>query len=234
MRINRYLALCGLGSRRSVEPLIRSGQIVVNGESCTDLSREILPGDQVSFQNKPVMAPKNYSVVMFHKPPGCVCTHHDPQQRQTIYDYLPPALKHLRYVGRLDLQSRGLLLLTDDGELCHRLTHPSWQIPRTYRVWSHPPLSPAHRKQLLSGVLIGEQETAKAKKIKVFPQNTEITLTEGKNREIRRMLEVLGYEVRDLKRISWATQELGGLAEGDYRDLTPEEAGKLYGLVKLE
>ncbi len=180
------------------------------------------------------------TTIIFHKPPGCVCTKEDPQGRRTVYDYLPPGYQHLNYVGRLDLQSRGLLLFTDDGELLYRLTHPSYEIPRTYNVWTTKPLSESAAQKLVDGVDIRDREDPEAKEDIAFATDVylengfaELTLIEGKNREIRRMMRALGYEIRDLKRISYCKIKLGDLPAGEYRELTPDEMNKLKQAVGL-
>jgi len=234
MRLNKYLALCGLGSRRSVEGLIKSGDVQVNGLVTTDLSYRICEGDQLQVHGKPVQPPRRYTYLMMHKPVGAICTQNDPQDRTTIYHYLPSGYGKLRYVGRLDLQSRGLLLMTDDGDLVHRLTHPSFEIPRSYLVWTSRPLSAADRQALIRGVDIGNDEIGKALSIKVEGKKAEITLTEGKNREIRRMMDALEHRVEDLKRVSWGSLRLGQLPPGEYRELTPEETGGLYAMVEMD
>lgn len=234
MRLNKYLALCGLGSRRSVESLIKSGEVHLNGVVTTDLSYRIVDGDQLEVQGKIVSPPRRYTYLMMHKPVGAICTHNDPEGRTTVYHYLPSGFANLRYVGRLDLQSRGLLLMTDDGDLLHRLTHPSFEVPRSYLVWTDRPLSAQDRSALIRGVDIGDNEIGKALSIKVEGKKAEITLTEGKNREIRRMMDALEHRVQDLKRVSWGSLRLGQLPPGEYRELTPEETGGLYAMVEME
>jgi 23S rRNA pseudouridine2605 synthase len=233
MRMNRYLAVCGIGSRRSVEDVIRAGRVTLNGELATDLGRRVVEGDEVCVDGKPVRPPRNYTIIAFNKPPGCISTRKDPQGRETVYDWLPQGYAQLRTVGRLDLQSRGLLLFTDDGDLAFRLTHPSYEIPRTYNVWTDRPIGPEGRKMLLDGFDIGDGEVAIAKRVKVDDEKAEITLMEGKNREIRRMMEGIGRRVRDLKRLSFGPIELGPLASGEFRELTPAETQALYECVKL-
>ena len=137
MRINKYISLSGIASRRAADELVRNGQVQVNGETISDLGHQVdEEKDCVTVNGKVAKLPKKTKVILFHKPAGCVCTKDDPQGRRTVYDYLPPGYQGFKYVGRLDLQSRGLLLFTDDGELLHRLTHPSYEIPRSYYVWT--------------------------------------------------------------------------------------------------
>ena len=241
MRINKYISACGAASRRGADALIAEGRVQVNGETITDLGHQVDENaDQVTVDGQPLKLPRKNTTILFHKPPGCVCTKEDPQGRRTVYDYLPPGYQHLNYVGRLDLQSRGLLLLTDDGELLYRLTHPSYEIPRTYNVWTTKPLSESAAQKLVDGVDIRDPEDPDAKEDIAFATDVylengfaELTLIEGKNREIRRMMRALGYEIRDLKRISYCKIKLGDLPAGEYRELTPDEMNKLKQAVGL-
>lgn len=233
MRINKYLSLCGVASRRNAESLIREGRIAINGTVVTDLSTRVADSDQVTLDGMSLQTPHQYTVLMFHKPPGCVCTAYDPQGRSTVYDYLPPGFRSLKYLGRLDLQSRGLLLFSDDGELVHRMTHPSYQVPRSYLVWTDHPLNRRDVSALLQGVDIGEGEIGKALEVRLDNGFIELTLAEGKNREIRRMMEALGIRIEDLKRVSWGPITLGDLPSGDFRELSPDEVTSLCTLVDL-
>ena len=241
MRINKYISACGAASRRGADALIAEGRVQVNGVTITDLGHQVDENvDQVAIDGQPLKLPRKNTTILFHKPPGCVCTKEDPQGRRTVYDYLPPGYQHLNYVGRLDLQSRGLLLLTDDGELLYRLTHPSYEIPRTYNVWTTKPLSESAAQKLVDGVDIRDPEDPDAKEDIAFATDVylengfaELTLIEGKNREIRRMMRALGYEIRDLKRISYCKIKLGDLPAGEYRELTPDEMNKLKQAVGL-
>jgi 23S rRNA pseudouridine2605 synthase len=233
MRINRYLALCGFGSRRAVEDLIRGGAVTIGGEVVYDLARQIAEGEKVQVLGKAANPPKEHEYVMLNKPKGYLCSASDPFDRPTIYRLLPAALKKLHYVGRLDYNSRGLILLTNDGGLTHSMLHPSKEIPRTYRVWTRKPLAPADIRKLLAGVDIGFEEDAVAVSVKPVEDHTEIVLREGKNREIRRMLEVVGYRVVDLQRIRFGSLELGDLPEGGHRRLSVSEISRLHGKKKV-
>ena len=241
MRINKYISLCGIASRRAAEALVTEGRVEVNGEVVTDLGHQVdEEKDEVLIDGKPAKLPRKTTTILFHKPPGCVCTKDDPQGRRTVYDYLPPGYQHLKYVGRLDLQSRGLLLFTDDGELLHRLTHPSYEIPRSYYVWTTKPLSETAAQRLVDGVDIRDEEDPNAEEEIAFATDVylengfaELVLIEGKNREIRRMMRAVGYEIRDLKRVSYCQIQLGDLPAGEFRDLTPNELNKLRQAVHL-
>lgn len=239
MRINKFISLCGIASRRGADTLIEDGRVMVNGEVISDLGHQVdEEKDQVVIDGKAVRLPRKTTTIMFHKPAGCVCTKDDPQGRQTVYDYLPPGYHTLKYVGRLDLQSRGLLLFTDDGELLHRLTHPSFEIPRSYFVWTDRPLSEHAAQKLVDGVDIreegaSEEEIAFATDIYLENGFAELVLIEGKNREIRRMMRAVGYEIRDLKRVSYCRLQLGDLPAGEFRELTADEMNKLRQAVHI-
>jgi 23S rRNA pseudouridine2605 synthase len=232
MRINRYLALCGFGSRRAVEDLIRGGAVTISGEIVYDLSRQIEDGEKVLVLGKAAVPPRQHEYVMLNKPKGYLCSVGDPFDRPTIYRLLPEGLRKLHYVGRLDYNSRGLILLTNDGGLTHSLLHPSQEVPRTYRVWTRKPLAKKDIKTLLSGVDIGFEHDAAAVSVTPREDHTEIVLREGKNREIRRMLEVVGYRVVDLQRIRFGALELGDMPEGKYRRLEASEIARLHGKKK--
>lgn len=239
MRINKFISLCGIASRRAADTLIADGKVMVNGEVIKDLGHQVdEEKDQVVVDGVRARLPKKTTTIMFHKPAGCVCTKDDPQGRQTVYDFLPPGYHTLKYVGRLDLQSRGLILFTDDGELLHRLTHPSYEIPRSYFVWTDRPLSEHAAQKLVDGVDIREEgaeeeEIAFATDIYLERGFAELVLTEGKNREIRRMMRAVGYEIRDLKRVSYCRLQLGDLPAGEFRELTADEMNKLRQAVHI-
>ncbi|NLB64499.1 MAG: rRNA pseudouridine synthase [Fibrobacter sp.] len=233
MRLNRFISLCGQASRRGADKIIAAGRITINGELVKDFSYRVQTGDVVKLDGKTIAAPTQYTYLMLHKPVGCLSTAKDPRGRPTIYKYLPRDCKKMRYIGRLDFNSRGLLLLTDHGELLHRLTHPSYQVPRTYHVWTHEPMTLAHKKLILQGVDIGEGQSSRPTKIKFSGLKSEITLTEGKNREIRRLMAAVGLEVTDLKRVSYAGLDLEPLGDGKFRFLTHTEIGQLYAMAKM-
>jgi len=239
MRINKFISLCGIASRRAADTLIADGKVMVNGQVIKDLGTQVdEEKDQVIVDGVRARLPKKCTTIMFHKPAGCVCTKDDPQGRQTVYDFLPPGYHTLKYVGRLDLQSRGLILFTDDGELLHRLTHPSYEIPRSYFVWTDRPLSEHAAQKLVDGVDIreedaDEEEIAFATDIYLEKGFAELVLTEGKNREIRRMMRAVGYEIRDLKRVSYCRLQLGDLPAGEFRELTADEMNKLRQAVHI-
>lgn len=233
MRINQYISQCGIASRRKAESLVLEGKVSINGIVAKELSKQVEETDVVEIDGQKITPVKKHTTIAFHKPPGVICTATDPQGRKTIYDCLPSGFANLKYIGRLDLQSRGLVLLSDYGELVYRLTHPKYQIERSYLVWTSRELSRHAMESLLSGIDIGDGEIGKVKDIFIDDGFVELVLTEGKNREIRKMLHALHYHIEDLKRVSFANIELGDLAVGDYREITGEELAELRGKVKL-
>ncbi len=228
MRINQYISQCGIASRRKAEALILEGRVFVNGIVAKELSQQVSETDIVSIDGEKISPVKRHTTIAFHKPPGVICTATDPQGRKTIYDCLPSGFSTLKYIGRLDLQSRGLVLLSDDGELVYKLTHPKYQIERSYLVWTSRELSRRAIESLLAGIDIGDGEIGQAKEIYLDNGFFELVLTEGKNREIRKMLHALHYHIEDLKRVRYANIELGDLAVGDYREIKGKELKELF------
>lgn len=223
MRLNKFISLCGFASRRAADELIKEQKVSVNGEIVQDLGRQVQESDLVEIEGKKLSLPQKTTVIAFHKPAGCVCTCKDPQKRQTVYDFLPPGYKGLKYIGRLDLQSRGLLLFTDDGELAHRLTLPKYKILRHYLVWTDSPVKKSDAEQLIEGIDLEDSIKGFAEAVFFEEGCIELVLSEGKNREIRKMMAAIGYEIEDLQRIAYADIDLGDLASGDYRELSDKE-----------
>lgn len=223
MRLNKFISLCGFASRRAADELIKEQKVSVNGEIVQDLGRQVQESDIVEIEGKKLSLPQKTTVIAFHKPAGCVCTCKDPQKRQTVYDFLPPGYKGLKYIGRLDLQSRGLLLFTDDGELAHRLTLPKYKILRHYLVWTDSPVKKSDAEQLIEGIDLEDGIKGFAEAVFFEESCIELVLSEGKNREIRKMMAAIGYEIEDLQRIAYADIDLGDLGSGDYRELSDKE-----------
>ena len=228
MRINKYIASSGICSRRAAEQLILDGKIKVNNKVVTDLATDInLDNDVVVYDGKKLKISKNYTYVMFYKPKGCVTTANDENGRKTIYDYIDITDKRLFPVGRLDYNSEGLLLLTNDGDMAYKLTHPSNEIPKTYLVKIEGELKESELNILRNGVELDGVMTKRAKvKLKEYSNGIssfEMTIFEGKNRQIRRMFESIGKEVFFLKRIAIGEIRLGGLSRGKTRFLNQKE-----------
>ena len=218
MRINKYIAQSGIASRRKADELVLSGRVKVNGKVVTILGFEIRTKDKVAVDDKPINVVR-YDYYRFYKPTGCITTKEDEKDRKTIYDYLPSELKHLKPVGRLDKDSSGLIILTNDGDLIYELTHPSIKVAKVYRVVVNAKVLYSELETLAKGVEIEKGKIAYCDS-EILEQNSketvlEITLYQGLNRQIRKMFEFLGYKVVSLKRIRHATIDVIGLKRGE-------------------
>jgi 23S rRNA pseudouridine2605 synthase len=227
MRLNRFLASAGLGSRRGCEELILAGRVTVNGETCLNLATQIQPTDAVKVNGRLVHA-ERMLYVLFHKPRGVVCTADDEQGRRTIFDMLPREWPRLFHVGRLDRDSEGLLILTNDGDLALRLTHPRYKIEKEYLVALDQPFDfEKHAEKMRRGfVIVGgraqlEQITSDGRKV------VRVVLRQGIKRQIRLMFYKLGYEVVRLMRTRIGPLREDRLAPGAWRFLTPREVAQL-------
>lgn len=233
MRLNKYLADCGVDSRRNCDEIIAQGRVKVNGKTVTRLGVDVDPeNDSVSLDGRRLRQ-KRHVYVMLHKPKGVVCTAKDDKGRKTVLD-LVDVKARLFPVGRLDYDTEGLLLLTTDGQLAQTLTHPSHHIPKTYVARIFGELSEEEEKSLEKGVLLDGALTQPAS-VKVVEKDDrtsriEITIFEGRNRQVRRMLESVGKDVEFLKRVSVGELRLGGLSRGKYRFLTEKEINYLKSL----
>jgi len=198
VRLQKFLATCGAASRRGAEPLIAAGRVRINGVVVTNPATPVAPDDRVELDGRPV-GRQEHRYVLLHKPLGTVCTRSDPQGRRTIYTLLPQELSHLSYVGRLDINTDGVLLLTNDGTLTYRLTRPEFEVERDYEATVRGRVRPEALAPLLQGIRDeGELLVARSARIvSTTPYSTivAVKLTEGKNREVRRMLEALGLVV---------------------------------------
>ncbi len=223
MRLNRYLALCGLGSRRAVEDLIRAERVQING-TVAGLATEVNDGDRVEVDGKSARPEEEHFYLLLNKPAGYLCSRGDTHDRRTVYDLLPPVLHRLHYVGRLDMYSRFLLFFTSDGEWTASLTHPSHGVLRVYAVTTRDRLSREDLDLLLEGVEVEPGIVFKCAAVKETPKGYRLSLREGKKREIRRLLSALGHRVTDLKRIEFGGIQLGDLPEGEFRELSKDEA----------
>lgn len=226
VRLNKFLASCAVGSRRGCEELIAAGRVEVNGAPCLKLATRVTPTDHVRVDGKRVF-PKEEVVVLFHKPRGFVCTRSDELGRKTIYDVLPPALQSLHHVGRLDTDSEGMLILTNDGDLSQRLMHPSKSVEKEYLVTSNQAFENAHLDQFLNGVYTTEGKL-KAKAIeRISARRIKVVLDHGAKRQIRVMFEALGYTATKLLRVRIGSLWLGDLEPGAYAVLNSSEINKL-------
>ena len=221
MRLNRFLAAAGLGSRRGCEELIREGRVTINGHVCVDLATMVRDDDSVKVNGKIVHQEKPMYVAI-NKPKGYVCTASDELDRRTIFDLLPKNWPRLFNIGRLDKESEGLLVLTNDGDLALKLTHPRYKIDKEYEVILDRPFDPEHREKMLKGIFI-EGGRAKAEFVnRVAPTKLKIVLRQGIKRQIRLMLYSLGYEVKQLARTRIGSLKLD-IHTGEWRLLTPKE-----------
>ena len=226
MRLNRFLAATGVASRRGADELIAAGRVTVNGNQCTDFHFRPGPTDHVKVDGK-LIHQRGSVYILLNKPRGFVCTRRDPHITDTIYDLLPLKFSSLAYVGRLDAQSEGLLLLTNDGELTQRLTHPRFKIEKEYEVALDRAATPDLAHRLLRGVVL-DGKRARAKRVQqVSSTRLRIVLEQGINRQIRRMLERFGFHPKMLSRIRMGNLRVGALPHGHWRLLAKREIESL-------
>jgi 23S rRNA pseudouridine2605 synthase len=229
MRLNAYLARAGVASRRKADELIKAGRVTVNGEP-GQLNTFVQRHDRVEVDGKPVAAQK-LAYVLLHKPAGTVTTASDPQGRPTVVD-LVDLPERVVPVGRLDVETTGALLLTNDGPLAHRLAHPRYGVEKVYVADVEGRPDDRDLQALSEGVELEDGMTAPATVRCLAPSRVELTLHEGRNRQVRRMLEAVGHPVRHLHRSTYAGLTLGGLEPGDWRELTPDEVASLVGVQR--
>ena len=226
------MAEAGVASRRKSEELIIEGVVTVNGKVVEELGMQVDPeNDDIRVRRKKISAPEKKIYIMFNKPVGCVSTCQDDRGRRTVLDYMPDIKERIYPVGRLDFTTEGMLLLTNDGELAYRLTHPKHEVNKRYVVIVEGEVTGDDVKKLEKGVFIegGKTAPAKVKLIKVTPERSELTIIihEGRNRQVRRMFEAIEKNVVFLKRISIGSMNLGDLKRGEYRHLTDAEVAYL-------
>ncbi len=227
MRLAKHLASAGVASRRASEALVRSGRVTVDGETVRDPARDVTAADRVELDHQPLAADPVRVVYAVNKPAGVVSTARDPQGRATVVA-LVPARTRLYPVGRLDIDTTGLILLTNDGELANQLTHPRFEVPKTYRALvGRPPVRDAAIRALRNGVELEDGRTAPARVRRVAPDTLELTIHEGRKRQVRRMIEAVGHPIRRLERIAFGPLRLGDLRPGGYRRLSDAEVRRL-------
>ncbi|MCL1790053.1 MAG: rRNA pseudouridine synthase [Peptococcaceae bacterium] len=238
-RLQKVLAGAGVASRRQVEKMVAQGRIKINGQVVIEQGRLITSEDRVEIDGKKInLANKTYSYIMLHKPRRVLSTVKDDHGRKCVRDLLPKEIGRVYPVGRLDYETSGLLLMTNDGELTLKLTHPRYSVPKTYRVCLDKELKRADLQILRRGVPLEDGVTRPAKVVadpKFFGSENEkgsehwveLTLSEGRNRQVRRMFEHFGYEVLALERTAYASLSLQNLASGSYRNLTAQEIASL-------
>jgi 23S rRNA pseudouridine2605 synthase len=226
VRLAKYLAHSGVASRRRAEELIAAGRVTVAGRVVTDPARDVGEESGVEVDGRPA-TPEPREVWMLHKPRGVVSTAREPGRRRAVTELVGSA-RRLYPVGRLDADSTGLILLTNDGELANRLTHPRYEVERAYRVRLRRPPSEADLRALRRGVELDDGPTLPARVRRVGSREIEVSLREGRNRQVRRMVEAVGNEVVSLTRTRFGPLRLGELGEGEARRLRPAEVKRLW------
>jgi 23S rRNA pseudouridine2605 synthase len=236
-RLQKFLARAGLASRRTAEDIIRAGRVAVNGKVVTEMGVKVDPDrDEVKVDGRTVKVQGALVTIMLHKPSGYVCTIRDPEGRRVVMELLGHRTDRLYPVGRLDYDATGLLLLTNDGELAYRLTHPSFLVPRTYRVTVAGEVSRETLRKFAAGVdLDGRTVYPEVGVTKREPEKTvlEITVHEGRYHLIKRLMEQVRHPVMKLKRIAFGPLRLEGLPRGTFRELTGKEIQALKAGVDL-
>ncbi len=231
MRLAKYLAHAGVASRRAAEAIVREGRVSVAGEVVVDPARDVDDRSGVAVDGRALHGPEGRVVYAVNKPVGVVSTARDTHGRPTVVSLVPDEPRRLYPVGRLDADSSGLMLLTNDGELAHRLTHPSFEVGKTYRVRvGGGPVGEEALRRLREGVRLADGMTARARVERVRGGELEVTIHEGRNRQVRRMCEAVGHPVEALQRVTFGPLRLGLLALGAHRRLSEAETERLRGL----
>ena len=231
MRLQKYLAECGVASRRKSEELIGQGKVKVNGR-VAQIGDKINPKkDDITVSGKKVVKSRQYTYIILHKPRGFITTMSDEMGRKCVAELIKDVNARVYPVGRLDRDSEGMLLMTNDGEFANAMTHPTKHVPKTYRVTVRPSITDEQITALTTGIMLEGRKTAPAE-VRVLTREEgrvviEIVLYEGRNRQIRKMCESLGLEVARLKRTAIGTIKLGMLPQGKWRELTEDEVHKL-------
>lgn len=231
MRLGKYLAHAGVASRRGAEEIVFAGRVTVNGAVVTDPARDVDDSSGVAVDGETLRTSpstrRSHVVYAVHKPVGVVSTAKDPQNRPTVVELIETE-RRLYPVGRLDIDTSGLILLTDDGDLAHQLTHPRYGVPKLYVVTvTRGPLHPGRLERLATGVELDDGTTRPAKVRKTGTDRFELELREGRKRQVRRMTEAIGYRVKTLERVALGPIRLDRLAEGGHRRLKQQEIDAL-------
>ena len=230
MRLNRFLATAGVGSRRKCDELIATGRVTINGRVCSNFSAQPNERDHVKVDGK-LVHPERAMTIALHKPAGFVSTRSDPHARDRIFDLLPPKFPRLFNIGRLDAQSEGLLLLTNDGDLAQRLTHPRFKIEKEYEVTLDRQWDSALAQKLLRGIFLDGQRAQMARIRAIGPTRLRVVLRQGINQQIRRTFYAVGYEVKRLVRVRIGNLRLEDLPRAHWRVLSKSE---LEGLKRAQ
>jgi 23S rRNA pseudouridine2605 synthase len=229
MRLAKFLAHAGVASRRAAEDIVRAGRVTVGGEVVTDPARDVDESSAVAVDGTALKPARERIVYAVHKPAGVVSTARDTHGRPTIVELAPKGAGRLYPVGRLDIDTTGLILLTNDGELAQKLTHPSFQVPKTYRARVRGHVSQEDLRRLREGLELDDGRTAPARAKRLDDGEVELVITEGRKRQVRRMLEAVGHPVLELRRVAFGPLRLGGLKPGAARRLTKSEVAELSG-----
>lgn len=234
-RLNKYIASSGICSRRKADELIESGAVSVNGKKVTELGFTVGVKDKV-FLNNNLIRPKKHEYYRFYKPSGFITSADDEKGRKIVYDLLPPEMHNLKPVGRLDRDSSGLIILTNDGELINELTHPSVKVPKIYIVSVEDKIHLHHLEKMAQGIEIEKGKIAYADVMIKEATNKrtimQVVLYQGLNRQIRKMFEKLGFEVSSLKRVQHATITIDGLKKGEYKPIKPIQIKELRNFIE--
>jgi 23S rRNA pseudouridine2605 synthase len=229
MRLAKHLAHAGVASRRAAEAMIADGRITVDGAIVTDPARDVTGAEAIAVDGERLGTAPRRVVYAVHKPAGVVSTAHDTHGRPTVVDLVPGGVR-LYPVGRLDADTTGLILLTNDGELANHLTHPRYEVPKTYRAKvAHAPVEERALRALRAGIQLDDGRTAPAQVRAVRPDVLELTIHEGRKRQVRRMCDAVGHPVLALRRVRFGPMALGDLAVGAHRKLTAAEVERLRG-----
>jgi 23S rRNA pseudouridine2605 synthase len=226
VRLNRFLALSGVSSRRGAEEYIREGRVTVNGELTIDLATRVAPTDKVKLDGH-IVRNREFVYLLLNKPAGFLTTRSDEQSRKTIYDLLPADLPNLAHVGRLDKESEGLLLLTNDGDLAFRITHPKFNLEKEYLVTLDREFQIEDSPKTQKGVYLSEGRARFDAIVRVNPRQVRVVLTQGLKRQVRRVFAALGYKVRRLQRVRIGPITDRGLRSRDVRSLSRAEVDLL-------
>ena len=226
MRLGKHLAHAGIASRRASEALVAEGRVTVDGAVITDPARDVTGEEAIAVDGELVRGPGTRVVYALHKPPGVVSTAADTHGRPTVVDLVPTG-QRLYPVGRLDADSTGLILLTNDGDLAYALTHPRFEVPRTYRARVNGRPSERALRALREGVVLDDGRTAPAQVRMVSAHEIELTIHEGRKHQVRRMCEAVGHRVIELRRVAFGPLRLGDLTAGRHRRLTAAEVQRL-------
>lgn len=233
IRLNKYIAHCGYCSRRDADDYIAAGKVEVNGETITQMGYKVLRTDEVKVEGQTLSLEK-FEYILLNKPKDTITTTDDPRGRDTVMDKIEDATgKRVYPVGRLDRHTMGLLILTNDGDLAHRLMHPSYEVRKTYEVETERRLKDHELQELAQGIEL-EDGPASADRLARTPDGFVMTIFEGRNRLVRRMVEYFGTEATKLKRIDYAGLNLQDVRMGRWRYLQPNEINALRKLVKLK